>query len=367
VTGRRRRFEETTMTTVKLGVIGCGGMCKAHLAPTSEASPAISEALRPYAERIEVRGLADIDLAKAEAYREAYGGAYATTDPERVFTDPGIDGVLITTWHDTHAPYSLRALEGGKHVLIEKPMAMTEAECDAILEAEARSGLKYMVAFRCRFAMGARDVKREIPEPDNIIAHARVDGIWPEGLWAQDPVRGGGQILSQGCHVVDMMFHLAGAEPESVYAVGGVYHHSRPEPFDTINAVVRYKNGAVGAFLGGDGGTGQLMALHPLPCGCPFFVMVTAKGRSAIAIDHGHDARFHSSDPDWTPPYEFGNHSQDVGADVSSGVPDILPAFARSILEDEAPPATAADGARTTRFILRCFESARTGKVIGLG
>jgi predicted dehydrogenase len=354
------------MSTVRLGVLGCGGMCRAHLGSVGAKSPAISGELRPFAERIEVRGLCDVDLSKAEAYRDTYGGAYATTDPARLFGDPEIDGVLITTWHDTHAPYSLRALESGKHVLIEKPMAMTEAECDAILEAEARSGLKYMVAFRCRFARGARDVKREIPQPDNIIAHARVDGIWPEGIWPQDPIKGGGQILSQGCHVVDMMFHLAGAEPESVYAVGGVFHHSRPEVIDTINASVRYRNGAVGAFLGGDGGTGRLLAPHPLPCGCPFFVMVVAKGRSAIAIDHGHDARFHSSDPAWTPPYEFGNHSQDLGADVAGGVPDILPTFARCILNDEAPPATAADGARTTRFILRCFESARTGKVMPL-
>jgi predicted dehydrogenase len=118
--------------------------------------------------------------------------------------------------------------------------------------------------------------------------------------------------------------------------------------------------------LGGDGGTGRLLEPHPLPCGCPFFVMVVSKGRSGIAIDHGHDARFHSSDPEWTPPYALGNHSQDLGADVSSGVPDILPAFAKAILNDETPPATAADGARTTRFILRCFESARTGKVVPL-
>jgi predicted dehydrogenase len=353
------------MEKVRLGVIGCGGMCRAHLGSVGGKSASISDDLRPYAEQIEVRGLADIDPAKAEAYREAYGGEYVTDDPERLFQDPEVDAVLITTWHDTHAPYSLRAMECGKHVLIEKPMAMTEQECDAVVAAEARTGLKYMVAFRCRFAKGARDVKREIPHPDNIIAHARTDGIWPEGMWAQDPIKGGGQLLSQGCHVVDLMFFLAGAEPESVYAVGGVFHHSRPDVIDTINASVRYKNGSVGAFLGGDGGTGRLMMHHPLPCGCPFFVMVVDKGRSAIAIDHGQDARFHSSVPEseWHMPYESCEYSQMVG-EAASGVSDILPAFARAILKNETPPATAVDGARTTRFILKCFESARTGQVV---
>ena len=353
------------MDKVRLGVIGCGGMCGAHLPSVGGKADGIAEDLRLFAEQIEIRGLADIAQEKAEAYREKFGGEYITDDPERLFADPEVDAVLITTWHDTHAPYSLRAMECGKHVLIEKPMAMTLQECDDILAAEERSGVKYMVAFRARFAKGANDVKREIPQPDNIIAHARVSGIWPEGMWAQDPVQGGGQILSQGCHVVDMMFFLAGAEPEALWATGGVFHHSRPEVIDTINAAVRYKNGSVGAFMGGDGGVGRLMMHHPLPNGCPFWVMVIDKGRSAIAIDHGEDARFESCVPEdeWQIPYESREYGKELGR-PAAGIQDILPAFAKSILKDEKPIATAGDGARTTRFILRCFESARTGKII---
>lgn len=352
--------------TVRLGVIGCGNMCKNHLDSVGGRSAGIWEAFRPYAERVVVRGLADVDLARADAFRETYGGEYATTDADRIFADPGIDAVLITTWHDTHALYSLQAVAAGKHVLIEKPMAMTEQECDEIVAAVERAGVKYLPAFRCRFAKGAQDVKREIPQPDNVIAFARFSGIWPETLWAQDPIKGGGQILSQGCHVVDLMFWLAGAEPESVYATGGVFHHSKPEVLDTLNASIRFRNGSVGAFLGGDGGTGNLLLPHPLPCKCPFWVLVVDKGRSGLALDHGHDARFESCVPanQWTPPYESKVYSQDEGADVAGGVPNILPAFVKSILEDEQPPATAVDGARTTRFILRCFESARTGQVV---
>lgn len=357
------------MSMIRLGVIGCGGMSKVHCGTALGRSATTSPELRPYAEKVQIRGLADVDPARAEAHRLAYEGEYATTDPERIFNDPDIDAVLITTWHDTHAPLSLRAMECGKHVLIEKPMAMTEQECDDILEAEARSGLKYMVAFRCRFARGARDVKREIPRPDNIIAHARTAGIWREGIWAQDPLKGGGQILSQGCHVVDMMFYLAGAEPESVYATGGVFHHQRPEVIDTINAAVRYRNGSVGSFLGGDGGTGGLMADYALPCKCPFWVMAVAGGRSGLAIDHGHNARFESIVPEteWKPPYAKCDYSEELGQEAASGLSDILPTLARSILDDTPLPATAADGARTTRFILKCFESARTGKVIRFG
>ncbi|MEN6645453.1 MAG: Gfo/Idh/MocA family oxidoreductase [Armatimonadia bacterium] len=354
------------MDKVRLGVIGCGGMCKAHLPSVGGKSEHISEQYRPFAEQIEIRGLADVNVEKAEAYRQEFGGEYATDDPERIFTDPDIDAVLITTWHDTHGPFSLRAMENGKHVLIEKPMAMTEKECDQILEMEAKSGVKYMVAFRCRFAKGAQDVKREIPQPDNIIAHARISGIWPEGIWPQDPIKGGGQMLSQGCHVIDMMFHLAGAEPKEIWATGGMYHHTKPEPLDMINATIRYANGATGSFNGGDGGTGGLMMHHPLPCGCPFYVISIAKGRSGMAIDHGHDARFESCVPEdqWKPPYKSKEYGQELGQEKAGGVPDILPAFGMSIIKNEKPIATAWDGARTTRFILRCFESAKTGKIM---
>jgi predicted dehydrogenase len=356
------------VATIRLAVIGCGSITQAHLPSLGGKSELITAELRPFAEQVELRAACDVDLAKAEKLRAEYDGAYATAEPERVFADPEVDAVLITTWHDTHAPLSLRAMECGKHVLIEKPMAMTLAECDAILAAEQKSGVKYMVAFRCRFARGANDVKREIPHPDNTIAFARINGIWPEGIWAQDPIKGGGQILSQGCHVVDMMFYLAGAEPESVWATGGVYHHERkPEPVDTINAAIRFRNGSVGAFLGGDGGQGRLL-LPGVYASCPFFVMVVDKGRSAIAIDHGQNARFESSVPveQWQPPYEDRDYSAEMGDSAASGMPDILPAFAKSILNDEPPPATAFDGARTTRFVLRCFESAQTGKVVEL-
>lgn len=354
------------METLRLGVIGCGNMCKAHLNPTCGKADTISEDLKPYAAKIKVHALADANKQKAEAFREAFGGEYATDDPQKVFNDKNVDFVIIATWHDTHAPLSLAALDAGKHIVIEKPMCMTEKECDDIVAAVERTGMKFMPAFRCRFAKGARDVKREIPQPENTIAHARTSGIWPETSWAQDPIKGGGQILSQGCHIVDLMFFLAGSEPESVYATGGVFHHNSPKVIDTINASIRYTNGSVGAFLGGDGGTGRLMMHHPLPCKCPFFVMVMDKGKSGLAIDHGHDSRFEScvSADVWKMPYENCVYSQEVGADRAGGVPDILPTFAKCVLEDKPLPATEIDGARTTRFILKCFESARTGKII---
>jgi len=353
---------------VKLGVIGCGSLGRLHLDLNFNHQDIMSQEIRPFAESVTVGGLVDVELSKAQALCEAFGGEYATDNAERLFADESVDAVLITTWHDSHASLSLQALESGKHVLIEKPMVMTEQECDEVVEAVERTGLKYMVAFRSRFGKGARDVKREIPHPDNVIAHARTQSIWPEGMWAQDPIKGGGQILSQGCHIVDLMFFLAGSEPQELFAVGGVYHHSNPEVMDTINAVVRFQNGSVGAFIAGDGGSGRLMNHPKLSYPFPFLVMVVDKGRSALVLDHGHDARFEScvDEAQWKPPYDVRDYTSELGATAASGMADILPTFVRSIVNDETPPVTVYDGARTTRFIRKCFESARTGKVITL-
>ena len=111
------------------------------------------------------------------------------------------------------------------------------------------------------------------------------------------------------------------------------------------------------------------MMHHPAPNGSPFWVLATHQGRSGLAIEHGEDARFESADAAWKPPYEARVYSQEVGREAASGLGNVLPTFARCILRDQPVPATVRDGARAGthevggRFILKCFESARTGEI----
>ena len=163
------------MDKVRLGVIGCGNMSRIHLATVGGKSEHTAPELLPFARQTEVYGLADVNLAHAEAHRQAYGGEYITDDPERIFTDPNIDAVLISAWH-THAPFPLRALECGKHVLTTD--GDDRAGVRDIVAAVERTGL-VLVAFRCR-SLGHQDIKRDF-QPDNIIARPfRLD--LPEGL-----------------------------------------------------------------------------------------------------------------------------------------------------------------------------------------
>lgn len=86
-------------------------------------------------EGVEVAALADLNVAAAEAFQREFGGRYATAEPRRIFDDPGIDAVIIATHHDSHTPLALAAAAARKHILIEKPMALTPAECRRIAAA----------------------------------------------------------------------------------------------------------------------------------------------------------------------------------------------------------------------------------------
>jgi len=319
------------MADLNIACIGCGSLGRLHSDVVSE-----TEGARIYA-------CVDIDEQKAKQFCERFSGEYYTTNVDKVMMDPNINAVIITTWHDTHAPFSIKAAQAKKHVFIEKPMAMTIDECYAIQEAVAASGIKYMVAFRSRLAWGTRDLKKAIPNPKVTIAHCRADGIWGDSSWAQDPIKGGGQVLSQACHLADLMCYLNTSEPISVYAVGGTFNHKSTEVIDTVNASIKFANGAVGSFIAGDGGSG----------GLGFFVEVVADGKSGMVKGHGEDVVFENPSV---------GESKTYGS-AGSGMREEIPAFIKCIKEDTEPIATAKDGARATILIRKCFESIRTEKI----
>jgi predicted dehydrogenase/threonine dehydrogenase-like Zn-dependent dehydrogenase len=141
------------------------------------------------------------------------GFAHASTDLDAVLEDDAIDTVFVATRHDSHARLALRALEAGKHVFVEKPLALTAADLDA-LEAAAAPGTPLLtVGFNRRFAPLARelgaDVQRRLgPLALVVIVNA---GAVAEGHWTVDREQGGGRIAGEACHFVDLSRALVGA------------------------------------------------------------------------------------------------------------------------------------------------------------
>lgn len=154
------------------------------------------------------------------------GFANASTDVSVIFNSPQINSVAIASRHDTHARFVIDALEAGKNVFVEKPLALTMDEVDAVEEAYARAigrsktPVRLMVGFNRRFSPHIQKMKAlldTIKEPKSFIMTMNAGTILPNH-WTQDISVGGGRIIGEACHYVDLMRFLAGAPIVSVSA-----------------------------------------------------------------------------------------------------------------------------------------------------
>jgi predicted dehydrogenase len=137
-----------------------------------------------------------------------------TTDVDDVFADPSIDTVFVVTRHDTHSSFVTRALESGKHVFVEKPLALTLEDLEGVAKAARASDNLLMVGFNRRFAPLTREVAAEVsrrsgPLVVNITVNA---GAIPREHWTQNAAVGGGRIIGEGCHFIDLARALVGHE-----------------------------------------------------------------------------------------------------------------------------------------------------------
>lgn len=142
-----------------------------------------------------------------------FGFETSSTDTADVLADPETDAVLITTRHDAHARQVLAALRAGKHVFVEKPLALTIDEIDAIEEAVLQSNKVLMVGFNRRFAplsLKTKSLLVGVPGPKSFIATINAGAI-PSDHWTQDSQIGGGRIVGEACHFIDLLRDWAGA------------------------------------------------------------------------------------------------------------------------------------------------------------
>ncbi len=227
---------------VRLGVLGAGNFA------TLVALPAVSRIKRIEKVTIVSAGGLTATLAAKE-----FGFLRAASNPADVLDDPAINTVGIFTRHHLHAGLTAKALRSGKHVFCEKPLALREAELVKVEKAwkaaqrgEARM---LMVGFNRRFAPLVAPIRRMIAESgEPPVLTVRVNaGPLPRGHWTQDPEQGGGRILGEACHFVDLLTCLAGALPVRVYACGAPAFGVDTE--DNFAATLEFANGAVGSLV----------------------------------------------------------------------------------------------------------------------
>ncbi len=182
-----------------------------------------------------------------------FGFAYATTDTASLFTDPEINSIFVLTRHNTHADLVCQALKAGKNVYVEKPLAIFPEQVNTI-EATYLSSQEYenppivMIGFNRRFAPHMQKIKeliKGIKQPISIIMTINAGEV-PSGDWTQDPTVGGGRIIGEGCHFVDLLYYLTGSRPTSVCstkigAAPGVFVTD-----DKMTFTIKFENGSFG-------------------------------------------------------------------------------------------------------------------------
>ena len=199
------------MADIAWGILGCGDVTE------RKSGPALQKADRSTVAMVMRR-----DGAKAADYARRHGVARWTDDADAMLSDPGLDAIYVATPPSTHMDYAVRAMRAGKHVLVEKPLAMTVAECDAIAAAQAETGRKLCVAYYRR-ALPRFERLREIVRDGTIGAPRMVEvrhflpaDARPDQPWKIDPaVGGGGFFTDMQSHTLDWLAYVFGP-PEAV-------------------------------------------------------------------------------------------------------------------------------------------------------
>lgn len=187
-------------------------------------------------------------VSSAYAARK-FGFARATTDALTILSDPAVNAVVISTRHDTHARFVSSAFAANKHVFVEKPLALTEEQLGQIAAARERACAVgappvLMVGFNRRFAPQVRTIKSLLdrrPGRKSLVMTVNAGAI-PASHWTQDLETGGGRIVGEACHFIDLLRHLAGA-PIVGHACVAMDAGAR----DTATITLRFADGSIGA------------------------------------------------------------------------------------------------------------------------
>ncbi|MCP4870085.1 MAG: zinc-binding dehydrogenase [Proteobacteria bacterium] len=220
----------------QLGVIGAGSFATRMLVPILDKLPMT---LHTTASRT---GVSSGQLARK------FNFARATTDLDVLFGDEAIDSVLVATRHDSHADLTARALSTGRAVYVEKPLAVTTEQLDAVVEAhDGAEQPLLMVGFNRRFAPMAvkmRSMLDTIAEPMSLVATINA-GVIDADHWVHHPTAGGGRIVGEGCHFVDLLRYLVG-KPITGWQVSAVSGGGLAITEDKATITLTFADGSFG-------------------------------------------------------------------------------------------------------------------------
>jgi predicted dehydrogenase/threonine dehydrogenase-like Zn-dependent dehydrogenase len=316
----RRQARPAANAAISAGLIGAGEFAGKVLLPEMRRAG------------VSIRTAVSASGLGAAWAARRFGIPAASTTEQAVLEDPAIDAVVIATRHDSHARLALAALESGKSVWVEKPLAMTEEEVDAIEEICARRpDACLMTGFNRRFSPWTIRLRQSMKPGRHDFRYTVNAGRLEAGHWTADGREGGGRILGEACHFLDLLRFLAGATVERLEA----------------------RRNAAGAQLWlefADGSTGTVDYLTEGSRRYPKEVLQVFGGGQVLVLDNFRRLhRYPSAKPEWLP----GWHRQDKGHRAA------MEAFFAAVRAAGPAPIPVAEQLEVSRLAIRAAEALR--------
>lgn len=216
----------------KIGIIGAGNYTSSMVVPCLKKANA------------KIKYIASAGGLNAKILAKKAEAEAATSDYQEILKDPEVDMVIVTTRHNLHAKMVLEALQANKSVFVEKPLCLHPEELDAIEKAyeAADKNVTLTVGFNRRFSPFATKLKSMIGDgPKNIIATMNA-GFIPKEMWVHDLEIGGGRIIGEACHFIDLCSYLAGSRVKAVCV--NALGENPEENTDNMSILLQYENGS---------------------------------------------------------------------------------------------------------------------------
>ena len=228
------QLEKRTFQSKKgiIGIIGAGNFTSATILPKLKKCDA------------DIKYIASSGGLSSTIMAKKYNIANSTSDYQEILKDEEVDLVIVTTQHYMHAKMTMEAISAGKSVYVEKPLALNEKELDEIIKNYNSKNINLSVGFNRRFAPLAKKMKKALGNsitPINIVATMNA-GFIPKDVWVHDMEIGGGRIIGEACHYIDLCTYLTGSKVVSVCmnAMG----LNPEENTDNTSILLKYENGS---------------------------------------------------------------------------------------------------------------------------
>lgn len=355
------------MRVVRYALVGYGKVAHVHATAIKDAKES---------ELVAVWGR---DLTKAQAFATEWD-IRPYTDLALMVKEAHVDAIIITTPHPLHKEHTIAALEAGAHVLVEKPMALTVADCTEMIECAQRMGKKLSVVSQRRWIPASRRIKDAIEAGKlgvPMIGQVTMLGWRDEAYYKSDPWRGkwdlegGGVLINQAPHQLDLLHWFLGPVKE-VYAQWDNVNHPYIEVEDTAVATVRFESGAMASILVSNSQKPGIYAKVHVHGSSAYSAGVQTDGGAMFVAGMSTVLEPPLNDL-WTIEGEQGLLEQweREDTDFFNAIDPVayffsrqIESFSAAILDDTTPPSPGEEGRETVKLIEGMYRSQREGKPI---